>query len=675
MLLNLWRELRAQRARDRARLSSTTTPSVVDATAWQARRAGLAAQDPTARAELTQALQAALNDSLQQHLDADLDHPVALLDGWRLLGDWLWQAGQYDAAEAAYRQALRCSPQDPRSQEGLGLTLLHLRRLDEAWLHFDLAHRAAPMDADILTHWGLVELEQGHLPSAAEHFRKAIERDPRNPHAWHNLGLSALRMGDRERCVGHLRKCLELKPDHGLAWSNLAMALRLVEDLPGALDAARRATELKGHNNARVWSVRGDVAADAGDFDTALQHAGQALAIDPTHLGTQVLLGKLHTALGHHDEAQAAYRRVLAQVPDHAEAQGGLGQLLLLQGRWREGWPLYEARRHTTYRAVRELPVPPWDGREDLRGRRLLVHAEQGLGDVILFSSCLNDLQRLHGPELSVEVPPRLASLMQRSFPQVQVIGHDYGDPDLAWLGEPPRYERELAAGSLPLHLRPDDASFGAGAAFLSADPGKVAQWRAQVLAGTAHAGDPHADNLVVGLSWRGGLVHTAGQQRSVSLDSLIDALSPVLDAAPVPVSLLCLQHGEVDDEIAAAQARSGRPLHRGPAHRADLDEIAAATCACDAVLTVCSTQAHLTGALGRPGLVLVPANPNWRYGAQGDRMPWYGSLHLVRQQVLGDWTAALAQAAVWLGQQLEQRRPGASQWDTPVGTNQATSL
>lgn len=658
MLGNLFREVLAQRSKARrAKLGGAT----LDVAAWQQRRSKLARDDQAGRRALVGELDAALQAALAKLTRDEQAFPVELLAGWRLLGDWRWQDGDYDAAETAYRHALRCNPLDAKSQEGLGLTLLHLRRLDEAWLHFEVAHRVEPMDSDVLTHWGLVDVEFGNLNSATERFRKAIERNPRNPHAWHNLGLVALRMGDRERCVSHLRKSIELKPDHGLGWSNLALALRMVEDLPGAMDAARRATDLKGHNNARVWTVLGDVECDAGDFTSALRHAQRALEIDPTLNGAQVLLGKAYTSTGDFAQAEAAYRSVIERAPDHAEARGGLAQLLLLQARWAEGWPLYEARRHATYRAVRDLPIAAWDGKEDLAGKRLLVHSEQGLGDVIVFSSCLNDLLET-GARITFEVPPRLASLMQRSFPAVEVLSHDYGDAGLAWLGEPPAYERELALGSLPLHLRSNRANFGRGPAFLRADDELVGNWRRQALGSDR-------DGFVLGISWRGGLVHTAGRQRSMELLDILRAFKGAMtvcagttdpaagDASAdwrSQLSLLCLQHGDVESEIAHAEAQSGMRLLRGPHNGADLDVLAAATAACDLVLTVCSTQAHLTGALGVPGLVLVPANPNWRYGCLGDQTPWYGSLQLVRQSTLGDWTAALSKAARAVGRKVE---------------------
>jgi tetratricopeptide (TPR) repeat protein len=658
MLVKLLRDVLGRRGVT-ARGNTAAQGGEIDVAAWLARRK--AQTDSAARAQLTSDLARQVQQALDRHTAAGQGHPIGLLGGWRLLGDWRWQDGDYAGAEGAYRQALRCNPVDARTQEGLGLTLLHLHRLDEAWLHFEVAHRHDPMNAEVLTHWGLVDLERGHLTAAAERFQKAIERDPRNPHAWHNLGLAAMRLGDRDGCVAHLRRCVELKPDHGLGWSNLALALRLVEDLPGALDAARRAAELKGASNARVWAVLADVEGDAGEFDAALTHARQALSLDARHLGGHIVLGKLLTSLARHAEAEAAFRQALQIAPGDPEATGGLGQLLLLQARWHEGWPLYEARRGASYRAVRELPIRAWQGEAGLTGQRLLVHAEQGMGDIILFASCLGDLQRRSGAELSVEVPPRLARLLARSYPDMHVISHDFGDPGLAWLGEPPAFERELAAGSMPLYLRPDAASFGSGAAYLRADPARVARWRTQVVG-------PAAGAFVIGIAWRGGLTHTAGVQRSVELDDLLLALQPLLARADVgPGShqrpaprLLCLQHGEVAAEVAAAEARHGLTIHAGPAYRADFDELAAATCACDVVLSVCSTQAHLTGALGVPGMVLVPASPNWRYSCSGERLPWYGSLVANRQEHLGDWAAALARCAPWVAERIAATAAGA---------------
>lgn len=549
-----------------------------------------------------------------------------------LLGDTLLAARRMTEAEAAYREALKIQPEHARAQEGLGLCLLQSKRLDEAYLHLELAHKLAPMSADVLVHWGLVDLELGNYGTASQRFMNAVERAPNNPHAWHNLGLSMFRMGQFEVSVTHLRRALGLKPDHALAHSNLALALRQLGDLSGATDAALRATELRP-DNARLWVVLGDLSIDAGDFDRADRSFARALSIDADHVGGHIGRGKLLMALGRHAQAQAAFESALSHEPSNAEACGGLAQLHLLLQRWDTGWDLYEARRGSLPNPVRAVTTPEWQG-EDLRGRRILVHAEQGLGDIILFASCLPDLIE-HGANCVVDVPPRLETLFKRSFPRAQVVGHELSATGGDWLASLPEFDLHVPMGTLPKWLRRDPEAFPERPAFLSSDADKTATWKARL----AHLPRPH-----IGITWRGGMVSTAREQRSLELAEMLEAFKSIEG------SLVCLQYGDVAGEMAQAEALTGRALHPGLSGYADLDDIAALTCALDAVVTVCATQAHLSGALGQPTAVLVPANPSWRYGAEGETMPWYPSLILLRQHESGAWRDVLDRAAAWIG-------------------------
>lgn len=563
-------------------------------------------------------------------------HPRSV-DAHSLLGDALLAAQRRDEAEHAYREALKLQPEHAGAQEGLGLCLLQGRRLDEAYLHLEMAHKLAPMNADILVHWGLVELELGHLAGACQRFTQAIERAPDNGHAWLNLGLALYRLGQFEASVAHLQRAVALKPQHALGHSNLALALRQTGDLPGAHAAAQRATELKP-DNARLWVIHADLALNAGDFDAATAALDRALTLDAGHIGVHIGLGKLHMARARPQAAQAAFESALAIDPRHAEARHGLAQLHLLHQRWTTGWDLYEARRELLPNPVRLLPQPEWHG-EALGRQSLLVHAEQGLGDTILFASCLPDL--LAQPiDCVLDVPPRLATLFQRSFPSATVVSQGAGSHDDDWFASLPPTDRHVPLGSLPRLLRRDAEHFGHGAAFLHADAAKVTAWQQRL---------SHLQRPRIGLSWRGGMVSTSRLQRSLPLATLLTALSAV------PASWVSLQYGDTVDEIAAAQAQTGIEIHAGLGGYADLDDLAALTCALDAVITVCSTQAHLSGALGQAAAVLVPVNPNWLYGANGRSMPWYGSLTLLRQHETGEWRQVLEQAAAWVG---EQGRP-----------------
>jgi tetratricopeptide (TPR) repeat protein len=553
---------------------------------------------------------------------------------WAQRGDWLSRLHRYPEAEDDFRRALRLDPNFPAAQEGIGWVLLKLGRLDEAYLHLETAHKKQPGDADILVHWGLVCLEKGDLAQAGEKFQRAIDRSPRNAHAWHNLGLVALQSGDVTQGIAYIRRSIECDPMLGVAYSNLALACRDAQMLDAGLVEARRAVELKP-DDARCRVILGDLLTDAGDFTAALQALDEAARLAPEDAGMRVGRGKLFMACGRYDEAVAVFELVLKSDPEDAEAAAGLGQLRLLQGRFGTGWALYDARRRTATAQMRAFRQPLWQG-EELRGKTLLVHAEQGLGDIILFSSCLPDVisQAAH---VIVETYPRLAALMQRSFPDATVVSHDVRGAGTAWLNALPPVDFQTPIGSLPRWLRPSRAAFSPHAGYLRADAGRVERLRHQLT--------QIGPGLKLGITWRGGLARTAGLQRSIELQGLLTTL------APLGAQLVSLQHDATAEEIAQASEACGTTLTHWAEEVADQDAAAALTCALDAVVTVCQTQAHLTGALGRPGCVLVPRHPNWRYGLEGDSVPWYPDLHLLRQRDAGDWGPTLSAAAHWVTQ------------------------
>lgn len=565
---------------------------------------------------------AALRNLLQVHPES--------ADAHALLGDAMLAEQSTAQAEASYRQALSLQPEHARAQEGLGLVLLGTRQLEQASLHFATAHRVDPMNAEILVHWGLVDIELGNFQDAGSRFQRAIERDARNANAWQNLGLVSYRLGHFAESAKQLRQAVTLNPNHGLAFSNLALALRQLNDIDAALEAALRASRLKP-NSARVWVVLGDLYCDQGDFSLAAQSLGKAQQIDPQSAAAHIGRGKLHQAIGEHDQAKRSFEAALAIEPNNADARGGLGQLHLLLGEWAAGWDAYEARRLTQPPPVRRVPGREWRG-EPLEGKSLLIHAEQGLGDIILFSSCLQDLIQ-QGAHCILDVPLRLERLFRRSFPNVEVLGHELSLPEETWLAGLPPFDFHLPIGSLPRWARRDTNSFPDRLSFLRADGESIHHWR-QRLSGRQRP--------LIGLSWRGGLLSTAGQQRCIELHQLLEALQGI------EASFVCLQYGDVADDLRAVNVPMEQ-VNPGLSGYSDLDDLASLTAALDGVITVCSTQAHLCGALGIPTAVLVPSNPSWRYGAQDSSMPWYPSLTLLRQTHPGDWSRSLEATRHWL--------------------------
>jgi hypothetical protein len=266
---------------------------------------------------------------------------------------------------------------------------------------------------------------------------------------------------------------------------------------------------------------------------------------------------------------------------------------------------------------VRAAHFPRWDG-GDLTERSILAYREQGLGDEIMFASCLPQLIERAGHTI-IECSDKLKPLFERSFPRATVLSQDNA------AREKVEADCEVPLGSLPLYFRQSADHFPAHAGYLRADPARLAAWRAKL--------DRLGPGLKVGISWRGGTYKTRSPLRSIDLRDW-EAILSVPD-----VSFVSLQYtSDAEAEIAALEQSSGRRVVHWPEAIADYDETAALVGALDLTISVCTAVVHLAGALGRPVWVLAPYSPEWRYGRAGERMPWYPSARVFRQEHRGDW-------------------------------------
>jgi hypothetical protein len=257
-------------------------------------------------------------------------------------------------------------------------------------------------------------------------------------------------------------------------------------------------------------------------------------------------------------------------------------------------------------------------------GRRVLVWAEQGVGDELMFGTMLKEFGGYCG-RLLVEVDRRLLPLYRRSF----------GD-EVEWIErgvevEESRYDLQIPIGSLGLHLRPSVESFaGHGGGYLVADRERAERLRASL--------GVSSEERLVGLSWRSASPKT-GIRRSLGLLELIEALK-----GP-GVRFVSLQYGSVGEEIEEVYRRSGvRVLECAEVDNfKDLDGLSSLLWGCDEVVTVGNATAHLAGSIGKRAHVLLPYVAGWRWMHEGERSYWYDSLHLHRQKQRDNWQATLA--------------------------------
>ena len=463
-----------------------------------------------------------------------------------------------------------------------------------------LAH--APRDADAQHLLGVLLHQQGDSAGALTLIEQARAARPRNPEIAYNLGRVCLALNDWPMTVEANRAALALKPDMGAAACNLGIAL-VHEGRAAEGAAAIRDGIAHGADNAAGWSALG----------LALHHQAQD------------------------DEALGAWETALARDPLHAEARFNLATAYLRRQDFTRGWSLFAARAESdraSFESGGAIPanIPRWRG-EPLADKSVLVWAEQGLGDQILFASLLPDLKV---GALTFACAPRLVPLFARALPAATVLPQD---GTLETVLARTRPDVVVPLGDLGGLLRPQIQDFSGARAFLQADPVRIAQLRARYRGWAA--GRP-----LVGLSWHS---HRAsfGGVKSIPLPAWARVL------ADLPAAFVSLQYGETDGDVAAA-AQAGLAVHRDPAVDAthDLDGLAAQIGAMDLVLTVSNTTAHLAGGLGVPTWTLVPRGGGslWYWfqpAATRQQNPWYPSLRVHHQSRPGDWADLLQRVKV----------------------------
>lgn len=389
--------------------------------------------------------------------------------------------------------------------------------------------------------------------------------------------------------------------------------------------------------DAHAHYCRGLMLRELGRYAEAETAMREAQRADVESLEALCGLALVLVDRHRHDEAESALRRVLGTEPQHPVARWQLAVLLLLQGRFAEGWRHYAAR-WLLYDTIRPRKLPFWDGKGEPDGPLLLL-AEQALGDEILFASCFNDVIAQAG-EVIIECDARLAALYARSFPQAVIWGTRNAPTQDGSGGPAPAMQ--IAAGSLPALYRPDAASFPGTRGYLRADEEKRERWRKRLAAS--------GPGPKVGLSWRGGTAHTRAALRSVAPAHL----APLLQRTDI--AFVSLQYGAVEQDLGIMEAATSRIIHHWRDALADYDETAALVSALDLVITVQTAAAHLAGALGQPVWILLPASPEWRYMAAGSRLPWYPSAELFRQREVGAWDEVIASVSAALDKRYPQR-------------------
>lgn len=499
-------------------------------------------------------------------------------------GSLLLTLGQPATAEASYRHAIALRPDDAEAHAGLGLALMALSQLESAILSFDRAMELKPDFARALGNRAEAEAKLGRLESARSSYQRAVLLSANDAGLHFNQGVFLSDCKDWHGAIESYRTVIALEPDHAEAYCNLGL-----------------------------------VEHETGQADAAMENYSRALAINPRLATAFNNRGNLFRSRKEFAQAMMDYEQAIALEPNFAEAHFNIGQLALLQGNFAAGWPEYEWRsriREALTFPPRNFPQPAWDGKRPLRGRSILLHAEQGLGDTIQFCRYVSRVADL-GARVSLEVQPSLADLLTGLDGVAQLVR--YGEP-------PPPADYHCPLMSLPRILETTLDTIPRKTPYLRAEPHKVARWN-------EHLGPRTSPRI--GLAWSGNPHLANDHNRSVPLARWIAHL-------PKGFDYICLQN-----EIRAADRQSLPSFGHITSVESQLKnftDTAALLETLDLVISVDTSLAHLSGAMAKKTWILLPFLPDWRWLLDRADSPWYPTATLYRQPTAGDWDSVLSE-------------------------------
>ena len=513
--------------------------------------------------------------------------------------------GKLEAAVDAYRAILKQHPRAPACWSNLGKALRKLGRGAEALETLRRGTHLCPEAVDLNNDLGNALAEAGDEEAALERYRAVLARNPRHLNAAIACGQTLLRLERFEPAVAHLRAALRRHPDDVTLYHALGVALWKLRRAGPAAAAYRRALAIGAapavcHVNLHLaLSHLGCHAEDERQLRDGLARHGDSPKLLAA-LG-QCLMdqGRLDTGLEYCDAA-------LAADPNHVDARLGRARANFLAGRYAAAWPDYRWRRHHSHWHSPDVTGRQWEG-QDLDGRSILLHGEQGLGDVIQFVRYV-PLLALRGARTLLYCPPPLAGLLRRLPDVAEVVSGDRPCPRADWICSLLDVPAILGADAdaipgacpyLPLHTPPRPLL-------------------------------PPTRQFRIGIVWAGNPAHRRDRLRSCRLADF----APLLDLPGT--EWVSFQVGPGEEEL---RTSGWRGLIREVGEAARPFEATADTLAeVDLVITVDTAMAHLAGALGRPVWTLLPFAPDWRWMLGRVDTPWYPTMRLFRQPAPNDW-------------------------------------
>jgi tetratricopeptide (TPR) repeat protein len=583
----------------------------------------------------------------------------ALSEAHYSLGKAFKTQGNLDEAIHSYLRAVELRPDYAEAHNSLGNALQEVGKIADAVVNYRRAISLNRNYTAAFHNLGTALLAQENLDEAISCLNRAIELKPDLAESYNSLGNIMLSRDQVTEAIGYFHHTLALKPDFPDAHNNLGTAYRTLGKIDDAVHCFHRALELKP-NYAEAHNNLGYAFLTQGKLDEATKSLRRALKLKPDYADAHNNLGNALAAQGRLDEAIVSYLRVLELEPDHADAHFNQSLALLKRGDFAAGWQQYEWRWMTGQLVERKFTQPLWDGQE-LEGRTVLLHAEQGFGDTFQF---------VRYAEIVKKQDPDATVVLECQRPLERLLARCKGVDRIVAQGDDlPPFEVHAPLLSLPGIFKTRVETIPANVPYLFANEELVRKWGERLGDVVGDAGKSTADqrfgpgekstagrrpaprdgdqvwSRLVGVNWQGRAGQGEFKRRDIPLEHFV-ALGEIPG-----VRLISLQKGADQRDFAKTgivALGDDWDTAAGP-----FMDTAAIMKNLDLVITSDTSVPHLAGALGVPVWVALPFVPDWRWLLDRSDSPWHPTMRLFRQKRAGDWSEVFEELARALRQRI----------------------
>ena len=521
------------------------------------------------------------------------------------IGDFYYEQNYLDQGVEIFELIISIKPEDYNGYYNLAGFLHKQKKYEQALLNYHKVLELHEDNINAIYNIGAILIDTKNYENAIQYFQKVIEVQPNSDDALNNLGFLYLELNGVENAIEYLNRALSINPNNFNALNNLGKAYEKKSLFLEAIKCFDGVIILKP-DYAEAYSNRGVALQELKRIDEAINNFDKAISLEP----------------------------------ENAEANHNKSLILLLRGEFKKGWELYDWRWRISANSTEKFhtKIPHWDGINTDKLLNIFLWAEQGVGDEIFYFGILKNYFKIYS-RVIISADNRLHGIFKRSMPEVEFIDRK-------------KIDKEFIESTIDFQAPMGDlGNLYSVNKFFDANQNKPFLLENNLMGGGVKKRN-HVikGKILCGLSWK-----SANKDIGLSKSLNLIELAPLLLIENI--EFVSLQYGSTKDEIEYIKKSIGKNIHTIDELDIynDIDGLLSLISDCDFVVTTSNITAHLTGSIGKKGMVLLPFSKGkiWYWHSGEGQSTWYPSLQLASQTQINDWTYPIQKCKDWILEQI----------------------